>query len=116
MDYIRTTKILLEDLYDLYSCSNDGEMVIIEELDCFIYKGKKLHYDQNMIIYNSVEGTIKIDGNDDDNSIIRKSYIKIREKEEVGFDIVSENPEELQFLNNVIKKINNILNPNTKHL
>ena len=112
MNLVKTMKTLLENLYIMYSFGNDGEMVIINELDCYIYKGKKLHHNQNLIIYNSDEGTIKIDGIENDNSIISKSYIKINGKKEVGFDIINENDEELQFLNNIIIKINNIVNSN----
>lgn len=112
MNIVRTMKTLLENLYISYNIDKDGEMVIIDELGCYIYKGKKLHHDQNLIIYNDDEGTIKIDGTEDDNSLISKSYVKINEKEEVGFNALNENSDELQFLNNVIIKINNILNSN----
>lgn len=115
MNAIKTIKRLLEDLYRLYNYGNNGEMVIIDELDCFIYKGKELHYDQNLIMYSSSDGTIKIDGIEKDNSIINKSYIKIKENEEVKFDALNENSEEFNFLNNVIEKISNKLKSNIKH-
>lgn len=112
MDVLKTIKVLLENLYVSYNLDSDGEMVIIDELGCYIYKGKRLHHQQNLIMYTDDEGTIKIDGIEDDNSLISKSYVKINKKEEVGFNALNENSDELQFLNNVIIKINNILNSN----
>ncbi|MBQ7790186.1 MAG: hypothetical protein IJ399_02870 [Bacilli bacterium] len=112
MDVLKTIKVLLENLYVSYNFDSDGEMVIIDELGCYIYKGKRLHHQQNLIMYTDDEGTIKIDGIEDDSSIVSKSYIQITEKEKVSFSAIKENSVELQFLNNVIIKINNILDSN----
>lgn len=112
MDVLKTIKVLLENLYVSYNLDSDGEMVIIDQLGCYIYKGKRLHHQQNLIMYTDVEGTIKIDGIEDDSSIVSKSYIQITEKEKVSFSAIKENSDELQFLNNVIIKINNILDSN----
>ena len=113
MNYVKTIKKLLEELYNSYT-DNDGEMVIIDELSCYIYKGKNLHFDQNLIMYSSNDGTIRIDGSEEDNSIWNKSYIKIKEDKEIPFILLDENSEEFKFLNNIIEIIDKQLNPNTK--
>lgn len=111
MQLLDNLKLSLEELYQLYNGDIDGEMVMIDELDCSIYKGKKLHQDQNVIMYNSEQGTIKIDGV---NGIIKKSFVKINGKDEVMFDMLNEQSEEFQFVKNVIYKICNKLNSERK--
>ena len=103
LNSIETLKTYLEKVYALYT-SNDGEMILIEGLECYIYKGKQFHHDQNLIFYNSSEGTIKIDGASGE-SIFNKSSIQLAEKEEISLAMISENSEEFQFLNKVIEKL-----------
>lgn len=111
---LNNTRLLLEKIYQLYNGDTDGEMVMIDELDCFIYKGKKMHFDQNIIMYTSEEGMIKIDGTEANDNAIAKSFVKINGKDEVGFDMLTDQIEEIQFVENVIDKLNNKLNPNHK--
>ena len=111
---LNNTRLLLEKIYQLYNGDTDGEMVMIDELDCFIYKGKKMHFDQNIIMYTSEEGMIKIDGTEANDNTIAKSFVKINGKDEVGFDMLTDQIEEIQFVENVIDKLNNKLNPNHK--
>ena len=56
-------------------------------------------------MYNSSNGTIKIDGIEENNSIISKSYIKIKWNKEIKFYELDENFEESILLNNVIGEI-----------
>lgn len=122
MDYVKEIKQLLEELYAFYASHNSkngGEMVIVEELGCYIYKGKELHYDANLIMYSSDKGIIKIDGSEGNNSIQSKSFVKIKDNTdtgpEVSFRTLDEKSLEFAFLNKVIEDIKNILSQRRLH-
>lgn len=120
MDYVKKIKQLLGELYALYASNNGqngGEMVIVEELGCSVYKGKKLNYDASLIMYISDEGIIKIDGSEGNDTILFKSFIKINDntKTEVSFRTLDENSLEFAFLDKVIQDIKNILGQKSQH-
>lgn len=60
-------------------------------------------------MYTSEEGMIKIDGKDANDNTIAKSFVKINGKDEVIFDMLMDQIEKIQFVENVINKLNNNL-------
>lgn len=111
---IRTIRQKLLDLYFLYNDDKKGGILIpIEDLNCLIYKGQELHFDQNQIYYSDSEGIIKINGTE--NEFVSRSQVQLTGKDEVRFDSITEPSVELQFLNNVIAKINTVLKDKNVH-
>ena len=122
MDYVKEIKQLLGELYALYASHNSkngGEIVIVEELGCSIYKGKELHHNASLIMYISDEGIIKIDGSEGNDTILFKSFIKIKDNIDtetgVSFRTLDEKSLEFAFLNKVIEDIKNILSQRRQH-
>lgn len=122
MAYVKEIKQLLEELYAFYASHNSkngGEVVIVEELGCYIYKGKKLDYDANLIMYSSDEGIIKIDGSVGNDTILFKSFVKIKDNTDaetgVSFRTLDEKSLEFAFLDKVVQDIKNILGQKSQH-
>ena len=114
IEKLKIVKKLLEELYELYVNDIDGEIIIIDDLDSYIYKGKKLHFDQNLIFYNNNGKIISIDGKENSNSLEIRSFIKLGEQEQISFDELKINSEEYKFLEDTINIIENYLKPKQK--
>lgn len=103
----------LEELYSLYGGNpTGGEIIAIEELDCAIGKGRDLHFDQNELSYYAEEGFIHIKGTKDNFS--SRSHIQLTGKNIVVLADIKEGSKEFEYLSNVIKKIDSILQDNKK--
>ena len=103
----------LEELYSLYGGNpTGGEIIAIEELDCAIGKGRDLHFNQNELSYYAEEGFIHIKGTKDNFS--SRSHIQLTGKNIVVLADIKEGSKEFEYLSNVIKKIDSILQDNKK--
>lgn len=119
LDLVRKIRESLESLYSLYDGNiGGGDLIIVDELDGILYKGKKLHFDQALISFKNKEGLIKINGYAEDDKTLYGSSVKLSKTEkEVSFYNLEENSEEYLLLLELYKNINNVINPkNTKKL
>ena len=105
----------LETLYIEFGGNpTGGEIIVIEELDCTIGKGRDLHFDQNELKYYAEEVFIHIKGTKEE--FPSKSHIQLKGKDMVVLSEIKEDSEEFKYLSNLIKKIDSILEPeNKKH-
>lgn len=114
---INPISIIRQKLETLYKESGGnptgGEIIPIEELDCFIEKGRDLHIDQNEICYYDEKGFIHIKGTEE--NFVSKSHVQLKGKNLVVLADVKEESEEFKYLSNIIKKIDSILQPQNKH-
>lgn len=110
LDLVRKTRESLECLYSLYDGNiGGGDLIIIDELDGILYKGKKYHFDQDLISFKNQEGFIKINGNPEDDKTLYESSITLSKTEEVSFNNLEENSEEYLYLSELDKNINNLV-------
>ena len=119
LDLARKTRELLENLYTIYGgAASGGDLLMIDELDGTLYKGKDLHYNQSLICFKNEEIVVKINGSIENENLANQSSVKLsKTEEEVSFYNLEENSEEYLLLLELDKNINNVINPkNTKEL
>lgn len=115
LEQLKDTRKVLEELYSLYT-TEEGELIGIEELNAMIYKGKKLHADQDQIWIKKEEGIIKISGEDENKRSLYLSFIRLFNPEkEVRFCDLQSDSEEQIFLEETKASINDLISSkNTK--
>lgn len=111
LDLARKTRELLENLYTLYDgAASGGDLIIIDELDGTLYKGKNLHYGQSLICFKNEEIFVKIDGFKENENLANQSSVKLSNKdEEVSFDKIEDNSAEYLSVSELNKSISNLL-------
>lgn len=115
LEQLKDTRKVLEELYSLYT-TEEGELIGIEELNAMIYKGKKLHADQDQIWIKKEEGIIKISGEDENKRSLYLSFIRLfNPDKEVRFYDLQSDSEEQRFLEETKASINDLISSkNTK--
>lgn len=111
LDLARKTRELLEDLYTIYGgAASGGDLLMIDELDGTLYKGKDLHYNQSLICFKNEEIVVKINGSIENEKLANQSSVKLSNKdEEVMLDNMEENSAECLSISELNKSISNLL-------
>lgn len=112
LELVKKTRYSLESLYLLYDGNKGGgDLIVVDELNGILYKGKDFHFDQELIYFENDDGIIKIDGYaEDERPLYTSGIILSKSNEEVSFYNLEKDSEEYLFLSEFNTNVNNMIN------